>query len=207
MDQENISKNTPVPSESTMPFPPVEDGAETPRSDAGAEMSGDTMPLPDAGAAEAAGDTMPLPDTGSVKAEEKKKKAKSSSGKKPKKAAEEAAPDEKPKKKKFSFRKSRAAAVGDIAYNTVGGVIRLSVRIVLSVILVLLLGGLLFACIFAYYVKNNLTTDLNITLSDYAISLSSTIWAYNSDGEAVELAVLQTDENREIGRASCRERV
>ena len=196
MDQENISKNTPVPSESTMPFPPVEDGAEAPRSDAGAEMSGDTMPLPDAGAAEAAGDTMPLPDTGPVKTGEKKKKAKSSSGRKPKKAAEEAAPDEKPKKKKFSFRKSRAAAVGDIAYNTVGGVIRLSVRIVLSVILVLLLGGLLFACIFAYYVKNNLTTDLNITLSDYAISLSSTIWAYNSDGEAVELAVLQTDENR-----------
>lgn len=66
----------------------------------------------------------------------------------------------------------------------------------LSVLLVLLLGGLLFACIFAYYVKNTLTTDLNITLEDYAISLSSTVWAYDNNGQTVELAVLATDENR-----------
>lgn len=67
-----------------------------------------------------------------------------------------------------------ALAVGDAAISTVGDMVRFIVRIVLSVLLVLLLGGLLFACIFAYYVKNTLTTDLNITLEDYAISLSST---------------------------------
>lgn len=89
-----------------------------------------------------------------------------------------------------------ALAVGDAAISTVGDMVRFIVRIVLSVLLVLLLGGLLFACIFAYYVKNTLTTDLNITLEDYAISLSSTVWAYDNNGQTVELAVLATDENR-----------
>ena len=89
-----------------------------------------------------------------------------------------------------------AAVVGDAAAATVGGVLRFAVRIVVSVLLVLLLAGLLFACVFAYYVKNTLTTDLNIKLSDYALSLSSTIWAYDKNGQPVELTVLQSDENR-----------
>ena len=90
----------------------------------------------------------------------------------------------------------RAARVGDAAVTTVGDLARLAVKILVSVILVALTSGLLFMCIFAYYVKNSLTTDLNITLSDYSLSLSSTIWAYDSSGSPVELAVLQTDENR-----------
>ena len=93
--------------------------------------------------------------------------------------------------------KLRAAGrVGDAALTTVGDVVRIVLNIVISAILVLLTAGLIFACIFAYYVKNNLSTDLNITLTDYRISLSSTIWAYDKKGNPVELAVLQTDENR-----------
>ena len=93
--------------------------------------------------------------------------------------------------------KLRAAArVGDAAVTTVADLVRLVLKLVASALLVLLTAGLLFACIFAYYVKNNLSTDLNITLSDYTVSLSSTIWAYDKAGGKVELAVLQTDENR-----------
>ncbi len=96
-----------------------------------------------------------------------------------------------------SRRPLRAAArVGDAAVTTLGDILRLGLKILVSAILILVCTGLLFACIFAYYVKTSLTTDLNITLSDYALSLSSTIWAYDSQGQTVELAVLKTDENR-----------
>ena len=90
----------------------------------------------------------------------------------------------------------RAARMGDAAITTVGDLVRLVLKILISVILVALTSGLMFMCIFAYYVKNSLTTDLNITLSDYSLSLSSTILAYDSSGSPVELAALQTDENR-----------
>ena len=89
-----------------------------------------------------------------------------------------------------------AARAGDAAVTTVGDLLRLALRILISVVLILVCAGLLFSCIFAYYVKTSLTTDLNITLSDYALSLSSTIWAYDNQGGTYELAVLQTDENR-----------
>ena len=90
----------------------------------------------------------------------------------------------------------RAARVGDAAVNTAGDLIRLALRILISVVLILVCAGLLFSCIFAYYVKTRLTTDLNITLEDYSLSLSSTVWAYDNNGGKVELAVLQSDENR-----------
>ena len=93
--------------------------------------------------------------------------------------------------------KLRAAArVGDAAVTSVEDVVLLAVKIVVSAILVLLTAGLLFAIIFAYYVKTSLTTELNITLSDYTVSLSSTIWTYDKTGSRVELAALQTNENR-----------
>ena len=89
-----------------------------------------------------------------------------------------------------------AARVGDAVATTAGDLVRLAVKAVVSVVLILLTAGLLFACIFAYYVKTGLSTELGINLSDYALSLSSSIWAYDSNGTPVELAVLQTSENR-----------
>ena len=101
-------------------------------------------------------------------------------------------------KKPVTFRRGlrTAARVGDAAATTVGDVVRLALRILISALLILICAGLLFACIFAYYVKTSLTTDLNITLEDYSLSLSSTIWAYDNQGGTYELAVLQSDENR-----------
>ena len=162
-----------IPNGDTAPVPPV---------------SGDTVPLPAPGEDKTAPENgAPKPEGGNPAPEPEKKP----DAKKPREKA--------PREKRFPgiSRGARTAlAVGDAAVSTLGNMVRFIVRIVLSVLLVLLLGGLLFACIFAYYVKNNLTTDLNITLEDYAISLSSTVWAYDNNGQTVELAVLATDENR-----------
>ena len=82
--------------------------------------------------------------------------------------------------------KLRAAArVGDAAVTTVEDVVLLVLKVIVSALLVVITASMLFACIFAYYVKNNLSTDLNITLSDYTVSLSSTIWAYDKNGGKV----------------------
>ena len=94
-----------------------------------------------------------------------------------------------------------AAAVTDAAALTVGGVLRLALRIIVTVLLVGITTLLLFTCIFAYYVKTCLSTDLNISLTDYTLSLSSTIYTteYNDQGEivpGVELAVLESSEDR-----------
>ena len=169
-----------IPNGDTAPVPPV---------------SGDTVPLP------APGEGTPAPETDKAAPEngapspETAKAAPEPEKKPDAKKAKKKAPREK-RSRGMSRGARTALAVGDAAISTVGDMVRFIVRIVLSVLLVLLLGGLLFACIFAYYVKNTLTTDLNITLEDYAISLSSTVWAYDNNGQTVELAVLATDENR-----------
>ena len=59
-----------------------------------------------------------------------------------------------------------------------------------SLLLVVLIAGLLFACIFAYYVKTFLTPNMDLSLEDYQLSESSTIWYQNSAGEWAELAPL-----------------
>lgn len=169
-----------IPNGDTAPVPPV---------------SSDTVPLP------APGEGTPAPETdkaapGKRRAVSRDRQGCPGAEKKPDaKKAKKKAPREK-RSRGMSRGARTALAVGDAAISTVGDMVRFIVRIVLSVLLVLLLGGLLFACIFAYYVKNTLTTDLNITLEDYAISLSSTVWAYDNNGQTVELAVLATDENR-----------
>ena len=59
-----------------------------------------------------------------------------------------------------------------------------------SILLVLLIAGLLFACIFAYYVKNFLTPSMDLSLEDFQLSESSTIWYQNSAGEWQQLKTL-----------------
>ena len=59
-----------------------------------------------------------------------------------------------------------------------------------SLLLILLIAALLFACVFAYYVKNFLTPQMDLSLEDYQLSESSTIWYQNSAGEYQELVTL-----------------
>ena len=102
-----------------------------------------------------------------------------------------------------------AGTAADAAAAGFSDVLRLVLRIVITVLLVAVTSGLLFMCIFAYYVKTCLATDLNITLTDYTLSLSSAIFAvahdetggilYDESGVPVrtqELALLESTEDR-----------
>ncbi|MBR5262151.1 MAG: transglycosylase domain-containing protein, partial [Oscillospiraceae bacterium] len=92
--------------------------------------------------------------------------------------------------------KKIVGVTADVTAEVVGGALRLGARALLTVLLVFLTSGLLFACIFAYYVKTSLSTELDVTLEEVSVSLSSTIWAKNSNGDYVELRTLSGSENR-----------
>ena len=70
------------------------------------------------------------------------------------------------------------------------GVVSTVLKVIGSVLLVLLTSALLFACVFAYYVKNFLTPQMDLSLEDYQLSESSTIWYQNPAGEYQELVTL-----------------
>ncbi len=70
------------------------------------------------------------------------------------------------------------------------GIVSVVLKAIGSVLLVLLVSGLLFACVFAYYVKNFLTPQMDLSLEDYQLSESSTIWYQNPSGEYQELVTL-----------------
>ena len=59
-----------------------------------------------------------------------------------------------------------------------------------SILLVLVITGLLFTCIFAYYIKSSLTPNMDLSLEDYQLSESSTIWYQNPAGEWQQLKTL-----------------
>ena len=65
-----------------------------------------------------------------------------------------------------------------------------------SILLILLIAGLLFTCVFAYYVKSFLTPSMDLSLEDYQLSESSTIWYQNSSGDWQELVTLAGAQKR-----------
>ncbi len=85
----------------------------------------------------------------------------------------------------------------DTAMDTVSVVVRTALKIAGSLLIVLLLSGMLFACIFAYYVKTCLTPELDISLDDYKVNQSSTIWFDDGTGIYKELITLEGKEKRE----------
>lgn len=91
-----------------------------------------------------------------------------------------------PKKKPGRFVAKAAGFTVDAASSVVSSVF----KIIGSILLVLLIAGLLFACVFAYYVKNFLTPQMDLSLEDYQLSESSTIWYQNAAGEYQELVTL-----------------
>lgn len=84
----------------------------------------------------------------------------------------------------------------DVTTTTLGGIFRTALKLVVTLILIIVASGLLFTCIFAYYVKNSITTDIDVSLSDFTLALSSTIWYTDENGENHELATLSSKENR-----------
>ena len=80
----------------------------------------------------------------------------------------------------------------DLAAGTVSTVF----KVLGTVLLVLLLTGMMFACVFAYYVKTCLTPNLDLSLEDFKLNESSTIWYQDAAGEWRELIKLSGKENR-----------
>ena len=88
--------------------------------------------------------------------------------------------------------KNKAERVARAAGGAVGGALSLTLKIIVTVVLVLLTTMLLFVCIFAFYVKTSLVDELDISLDDFSLSESSTV--YDSEGNV--LATLSGSENR-----------
>ncbi len=76
-------------------------------------------------------------------------------------------------------------------------VISLIFRAVVTVVLILITTCMVFACFFIFYVKMNLTPQLDISFEDYSINQTSEVYYTDSEtGEYVKLCDIQGDEDR-----------
>ncbi len=78
----------------------------------------------------------------------------------------------------------------------VSTVLHTILKVIGTLLLIVLTTGLLFACIFAYYVKTNLSQELDVSLEEMSLNLSSTIYYTDDSGTAQTLAALHGTENR-----------
>ena len=91
-----------------------------------------------------------------------------------------------------TLKKVLSKTVGGITF-TLGGL----GKALLTLLLIGLTTGLLFMCIFAYYVKTTLTDDIDLSLEDFTLNQSSVMWYEDkSTGEWKELCKLNSLENR-----------
>ena len=95
-------------------------------------------------------------------------------------------------KKAGLFALKAAGFTMDAASSTVGTVF----KVIGSLLLIFLLTGMLFACVFAYYVKTCLTPELGINLEDFQLNESSTIWVEGSEGQWEELCTVISPQKR-----------
>ncbi|NCC69021.1 MAG: penicillin-binding protein, partial [Clostridia bacterium] len=89
-----------------------------------------------------------------------------------------------------------AQKAADATATTAGSVARIIGKVIVTLLLIGITTGLLFTCIFAYYVKTSLSDDLDISLDDMALNLASTIYYTDDAGENHELATVYDEENR-----------
>lgn len=89
-----------------------------------------------------------------------------------------------------------AQKAADATVSTFGGVMRIVGKVIVTLLLIGITTGLLFACIFAYYVKTSLSDDLDITLEDMQLNLASTVFYTDDSGVNHELATVYDEENR-----------
>lgn len=78
----------------------------------------------------------------------------------------------------------------------ISGSVSMVFKVIGSLLLVFAITGMLFACVFAYYVKTCLTPDLELSLDDYKLNQSSTIFYQDASGEWRELVTLAGKEKR-----------
>ena len=98
------------------------------------------------------------------------------------------------------FSKKKAAEIAATAADTTLGVIFGAVgtvmKVLATILLIILTTGLLFTCIFAFYVKTCLTEDIDVSLSDFTLSQSSIVLYEDAGGTWQELVTLSSKENR-----------
>ena len=87
------------------------------------------------------------------------------------------------KTKRIRTAKKVARAGTNAAAWTVGSVLSLGVRIIATILLITITSGLLFTCVFAYYVQTSLMEDVDVRLEDFqdTVALTSSIEYYNKD--------------------------
>jgi len=90
----------------------------------------------------------------------------------------------------------KAAKLAGTTAGTVSHVLRVILKVLATLFLILITTGLLFTCIFAYYVKTNLSDDLDVSLEDMTLNLASTIYYTDESENNVALASLHGNENR-----------
>ena len=97
---------------------------------------------------------------------------------------------EKKRKKPFVFK--AADATVDLA----SGCVSMFFKVLGSLLLIFIITGMLFACVFAYYVKTCLTPQLDLSLEDYKLNQSSTIYYQDAAGTWRELSTLAGKQKR-----------
>ena len=85
-----------------------------------------------------------------------------------------------------------AGVTAEVTSTVLGSVL----RVIGSILLILLIAGVLFACIFAYYVKTCLTPELDLSLEDYQLSEASTIWYQDMSGQFQRGITIGGDQRR-----------
>lgn len=80
----------------------------------------------------------------------------------------------------------------DVAHSAVGTALKAAG----TLILILLISGLLFTCVFAYYVKTCLITEMDLSLEDFRLSESSTLWYQDSGGQWRKFTTLTGKQKR-----------
>ena len=84
----------------------------------------------------------------------------------------------------------------DMTIDLTAGSIVTVFKAVGTILLILMVTGMMFACVFAYYVKTCLTPNLDLSLEDFKLNESSTVWYRDGGGEWRELVNLSGREKR-----------
>lgn len=77
-----------------------------------------------------------------------------------------------------------------------GGRFSSVMRVLGTILLIGVVTGLLFICIFAFYVKTCITPGLDLDLNDFTLNQSSTIYYQDPNGDWKELTTFYDSENR-----------
>ncbi len=102
------------------------------------------------------------------------------------------APVEKKARRKPRFMLKAADVTVELVSSTLSGIL----KILGTLLIIFTVTGMLFACVFAYYVKTCLTPNLDLSLEDYKLNQSSTIYYQDAGGEWRELGLLTGKQKR-----------